>query len=271
MDDRHDMAARFLSLHRKGRPLLLGNAWDAGAARLLAALGYEALATTSSGYAATLGQLDYSVSREQALAHAAALAAAAELPLSADLENCFAEELEGVAETVRGALEAGLAGCSIEDWSPAGEGRLYDVETARERVRVAAEAAHGGARRLVLTARAENHLRGVDDLADTIARLQAYEEAGADVLYAPGLREADQVRRVVEAVRAPVNVLARPGLPSVAELAELGVARVSVGGSFAFAAYGAAAAAARELREQGTYGYSELVAQGARAAREAFA
>ena len=271
MDDQHDIAGRFLSLHRKGRPLLLANAWDVGAAKLLAALGYEALATTSSGYAATLGRLDYSVSREEALAHAAALVAATELPVSADLENCFAENAEGVAETVRGALDAGLAGCSIEDWSPSGEGRLYALEAARERVRAAAQAAHGGERRLVLTARAENHLRGVDDIADTIARLQAYEEAGADVLYAPGLREADEVRRVVESVRAPVNVLARPGLPPVEELAELGVARVSVGGSFAFAAYAAAAAAARELREQGTYGYSELVAQGARAAREAFA
>jgi 2-methylisocitrate lyase-like PEP mutase family enzyme len=271
MDDQHDIAERFLSLHRKGQPLLLANAWDVGAARLLAALGYEALATTSSGYAATLGRLDYSVSREEALAHAAALAAATELPVSADLENCFAEDSDGIAETVRGALDARLAGCSIEDWSPSGEGRLYALEAASERVRAAAQVAHGGKRRLVLTARAENHLRGVDDLADTIARLQAYEEAGADVLYAPGLREADEVRRVVESVRAPVNVLARPGLPSVHELAELGVARVSVGGSFAFAAYGAAAAAARELREQGTYGYSELVAQGARAAREAFA
>jgi 2-methylisocitrate lyase-like PEP mutase family enzyme len=270
MDDHDGPADRFLSLHRKGRPLLLANAWDVGAARLLAALGYEALATTSSGYAATLGRLDYSVSREEALAHARTLVRATALPLSADLENCFAEDLAGVAETIRGALEVGLAGCSIEDWNPAGEGHLYDLETAVARVRVAAQAAHGGTARLVLTARAENHLRGVDDLGDTIARLQAYEEAGADVLYAPGLREGDDVRRVVASVQAPVNVLARPGLPPVRELAELGVARISVGGSFAFAAYGAAVQAARELREEGTYGYSELVVQGARAAREAF-
>ena len=138
-------------------------------------------------------------------------------------------------------------------------------------MRAAADSAHAGEARLVLTARAENYLRGNPDLDDTIARLQAYEQAGADVLYAPGLRDAQDVQRIVESVRAPLNVLARPGLPPVQELAALGVARVSVGGSFAFAAYGAAAAAARELREQGTYGYSELVAQGARAAREAFA
>jgi 2-methylisocitrate lyase-like PEP mutase family enzyme len=271
MDDQLDIAARFLALHRKGQPLLLANAWDAGSARLLAALGYEALATTSSGFAATLGRLDYSVSRDEALAHAGALVAATELPVSADLENCFAEDLEGVAATLRGAIAVGLAGCSIEDWSPAGEGRLYDLDRASARVRAAADSAHAGEARLVLTARAENYLRGNPDLDDTIARLQAYEQAGADVLYAPGLRDAQDVQRIVESVRAPLNVLARPGLPPVQELAALGVARVSVGGSFAFAAYGAAAAAARELREQGTYAYSELVAQGARAAREAFA
>src|SRR2546421_12696489 len=128
MDDQLDIAARFLALHRKGQPLLLANAWDAGSARLLTALGYEALATTSSGFAATLGRLDYSVSRDEALAHAGALVAATELPVSADLEDCFAEDPEGIAETVGGALDAGLAGCSIEDWSPSGGGRLYELE-----------------------------------------------------------------------------------------------------------------------------------------------
>src|SRR4051812_6262335 len=150
------------------------NAWDAGSAKLFAALGFKSLATTSSGHAATLGRLDMNVTRDEALAHAAALVAATELPVSADFENCFADDPDGVAETIRRAAEAGLAGCSIEDF---GGGRIYDSGQAVERVAAAAEAAHSGPRRLVLTARAENHLHGRDDLDDTIARLRAYGEA----------------------------------------------------------------------------------------------
>jgi 2-methylisocitrate lyase-like PEP mutase family enzyme len=255
---------RFLALHRPGEPLLMPNAWDAGSARLLASLGFEALATTSSGHAATLGRLDGQVTRDEALAHAAALAAAVEVPVSADLENCFADDADGVAETVRRAAETGLAGCSIEDFDGAG---IYPIDVALERVKAAADAAHPG---LVLTARAENHIRANPDLDDTIARLRAYEEAGADVLFAPGLERAEDIRRVVEAVSRPVSVLARPRGPSVNELAELGAARISVGGSFAFAALGAVVDAARELREHGTYGYAERAAIGLKAAREAF-
>jgi 2-methylisocitrate lyase-like PEP mutase family enzyme len=238
------MSRRFLDLHRPGRPLLLPNPWDRGSARLLVWLGFEALATTSSGFAATLGRLDGSVTRSEALAHAAEIAAATDLPVSADLENGFADDPDGVAETLGLALEAGLAGCSVEDASGRPDDPIYPVGLAVERVRAAAEVAHRGPVRLVLTARAENHLHGRPDLADTIARLQAYQEAGADVLYAPGLRRLEDIGRLVAAVDRPVNVLALPGAPSVAELATAGVSRVSVGGAFAFAAVGAVVEAA---------------------------
>jgi 2-methylisocitrate lyase-like PEP mutase family enzyme len=270
MVDQAEQAKLFLELHRQAQPLILANAWDVGSAKLLASLGLQALATTSSGYAATLGRLDYSVSREEALAHCAALVAATDVPVSADFEDGFAANAAGVAESVALALETGLAGCSVEDWSGAEE-RLYDVGSATERVAAAAEAAHGGSTHLVLTARAENYLRGAPDLADTIARLQAYQEAGADVLYAPGLERLEDIRELVASVDLPVNVLVRPGVPPVAQLGELGVKRVSVGGAFAFAALGAVIDAARELTDEGTYGFTELSAAGARAARSAFA
>ncbi len=269
MVDRLDKAAHFLTLHQRVRPLLLANAWDVGSAKLLASLGFEALATTSGGYAATLGRLDYSVSREEALAHAAALVEASDLPVSADFENGFADDPDGVAETVRLALEVGLAGCSIEDWSGA-EGRLYGAQEAAERVAAAAEAAHAGPIQLVLTARAENYLRDKPDLSDTIARLRAYQEAGADVLYAPALDRPQDIRELVASVGLPVNVLARPSVPAVPELAALGVKRVSVGGAFAYAALAAAASAATELLDQGTYGFWEMTSAGVKAVRAAF-
>jgi len=246
------------------------NAWDVGSARLLASLGFEALASTSSGHAATLGLLDGWVTRDQALAHAAELVQASELPVSADLENGFADEPADVAETVRLAREAGLAGCSIEDFTGDRQAPIYDLDLAAERIAAAAQAAHDGPVRLVLTGRAENHIRGREDLSDTIARLQAYQQAGADVLYAPGLVSPEEIRRVVSSIDRPVNVLARPGAPSVSELAELGVSRVSVGGAFAFAALGALVEAATELRDKGTYGFLECTRVGARAAGEAF-
>lgn len=271
MSEQGELAAHFLELHRGESPLQLPNPWDAGSAKLLQSLGFQALATTSSGSAATLGLLDGALDRDQALAHAAAIVAACELPVSADLESGFARDADGVAETVRLALEAGLAGCSIEDHSGDADAPIYELAEASERVAAAAEAAHAGPVHLVLTARAENYLHGRKDLSDTIARLQAYERAGADVLYAPGLSELDEIRQVVEAVGLPVNVLARPGAPSVAELTSAGVARVSVGGAFAFAALGAVVEAASELREQGTYGFSERASVGVKAARAAFA
>jgi 2-methylisocitrate lyase-like PEP mutase family enzyme len=266
MLDHGESASRFLTLHQRERPLLLANAWDVGSASLLASLGFEALATTSSGYAASLGRPDYAVSKDEALAHGAALVAATSLPVSADFEDCYGADPAGVADTVRLALDVGLAGCSIEDWSASQE-RLYDLGDAAERVAAAAQAAHAGPVRLVLTARAENYLRANPDLGDTIARLQAYQEAGADVLYAPGMDRRQDIRDLVASVDLPVNVLARPGVPAVAELAALGVKRVSVGGAFAFAAFGAAALAARELLSEGTYGFTELSAAGAKAMR----
>jgi 2-methylisocitrate lyase-like PEP mutase family enzyme len=264
-----DKAERFLRLHRPGDPLLLPNPWDAGSAKLLASLGFQALATTSSGFAATLGRLDGSVSRDEALAHAAAIVAATELPVSADLENCFADDLEGVARTVTLAGQTGLAGCSIEDYT-GDDGRIYDIGLATERVAAAAEAAHAANTGLVLTARAENYLYDRNDLADTIARLQAYQGAGADVLYAPGLTSLAGIRQVVREVDRPVNVLAFPGVPPVSELAEAGVARVSVGGAFAYSALAALADVATELRDKGTYGYLASSAAGRKAVHRAF-
>jgi 2-methylisocitrate lyase-like PEP mutase family enzyme len=271
VSDQAQRARGFLELHRPGQPLLLPNPWDAGSAKLLASLGFEALATTSSGFAATLGRLDGWVTREEALAHAAAVVAATDLPVSADLENGFAETAAGVAETAAGAVASGLAGFSIEDFTGDDDDPIYPVDVAVERVAAAAAVAHAGSARIVLTARCENHIHGRPDLPDTIERLQAYERAGADVLYAPGLATPEEITAVIEAVSRPVNVLARPGVPPVAELGALGVSRVSVGGAFAFTALAGLHAAARELLERGTYGFTREAADGARAARRAFA
>jgi 2-methylisocitrate lyase-like PEP mutase family enzyme len=242
----------FRELHEREQLFLMPNPWDVGSARLLASLGFEALATTSAGFAWSIGKLDTTVTRDELVAHVRALAAATPLPLSVDSERCFPGDPGGVAETARLLAEAGAAGFSIEDYDPAGD-RIDDVEVAAERVHVAAEARGD----LVLTARAENYLYGVEDLDDTIARLQAYRDAGADVVYAPGLVDLDQIATVVEAVGVPVNVLARPNGPSVAELASVGVRRVSTGGALARAAYGTLLEAAQELREHGTSRYAE--------------
>jgi 2-methylisocitrate lyase-like PEP mutase family enzyme len=187
------------------------------------------------------------------------------------MENCFADDSDGVAETVRLAIETGLAGCSIEDYSGRDSDTIYPFDEALERVRAAVDAAHSGPVHFVITARAENLLHGVDDLDDTIARLKAYAEAGADAVFAPGIAEADVIRRVVESLApTPVNVLALAATPPVSQLAELGVARVSVGGAFAFAAYGGLLDAARELRDDGTYGYLTQTATGIKAVRSTF-
>jgi 2-methylisocitrate lyase-like PEP mutase family enzyme len=204
----------------------------------------------------TLGRADGSVSRDEALEHARTIASATELPVSADLEGGFADDPGGVASTVELAVQAGLAGCSIEDFTGSAADPIYEIKLAAERVAAAAEAAHRGDVRLVLTARSENYLHGRPDLADTIARLQAFGEAGADVLYAPGLTDLADIRRVVASVDRPVNVLAMAACPPVTELAAAGVSRISVGGAFFCVAYGALADAATELRERGTYSYS---------------
>ena len=263
-------AERFLQLHRGETPLLLPNPWDAGTAKLFASLGFSALATTSSGHAATLGRVDGRVTRAEALDHATAIVAATDLPVSADLENCFSDDPAGVADTVRLAVSAGLVGCSVEDYSGDDDHPIYESDHAADRVAAAAEAAHSGPVRLVLTARSENYLHQRTDLGDTISRLQAFQEAGADVLYAPGVTEAGDLRTIVESVDLPVNVLALPGVPPVAELAEIGVARISVGGGFNLVGLGAVAKAALELLDEGTYGYWEQAKAGAKARNTAF-
>lgn len=270
MDTSQDLplADHFLALHQGPGPLLIPNPWDVGSAKLLASLGFTALATTSSGAALAAGLTDGELGTRATFANAAAIVAATPLPVSADMENGFGDEPGAVADTVRRCLDIGLAGCSIEDFTGR-EDAIYDRAQATARIEAAASAAHDGSVQLVLTARAENHIHGHDDLADTIARLQAYAGAGADVLYAPGLTAADDIQRVVESVDRPVNVLAVPGSPPVAELAELGVRRISVGGAFAFAAFGALSDAATELRERGTYDFLTAAAVGKAAAKRA--
>lgn len=270
--DRIEQAERFRALHEGPSPLLLPNAWDAGSARLLVSLGFQAVATTSGGFAASLGRLDGTALDDEALTNAAAIVkAAGDAPVSADLENGFGDEPSVVRGTLLSALATGLAGCSIEDYTGRPDDPIYDAKLAAERVAVAASVAHRGPVEMVLTARAENHLHGRGDLADTIARLQAYQEAGADVLYAPGLTDLADIRSVVTSVDRPVNVLALPAGPPVAELAEAGVRRISVGGAFAFAAYGALVESARELLNEGTYGFWARARVGRAAAQEAFA
>jgi 2-methylisocitrate lyase-like PEP mutase family enzyme len=247
---------RFRALHQSDELFVMANAWDIGSARLLGHAGFPAIATTSSGAAAALGRLDGGIDRDTAIAHGAELAGAVEIPVSADLENCFADAPEGVADTIRAAAATGLAGASVEDWSGS---TIYEREHAVERVRAAVDAAGGT---LVITARAENLIRGVDDLDDTISRLQGFAAAGADVLFAPGLSSADQIRAVLSSVETPVSVLIVPGVPPIGELSELGVRRVSVGGAFAFTAYGALVRASREILDEGSYGFGELAKLG---------
>ncbi|MBA3433812.1 MAG: isocitrate lyase/phosphoenolpyruvate mutase family protein [Actinobacteria bacterium] len=253
-----DRRARFRELHARAELFVMPNPWDVGSARLLASCGFEALATTSAGLAWSLGKLDQEVSRDELVAHVASLTQATSLPLNVDSERCYPDDPGGVAETVALLAGAGAAGLSIEDYDPAAD-RIDDVEVAAARVALVAEAAHSLTEPMVLTGRAENHIRGVDDLDDTIARLIAYRDAGADAVYAPGLSELDQIDAVVRAVGVPVNVLALANGPTVSELASVGVRRVSTGGSLAGAAYGALVAGARELHADGTSGYTKGV------------
>lgn len=254
----------FRELHRPGEPLVMPNPWDVGSARVLVSLGFAALATTSGGFAATLGKLDGHLDRAAAIAHAAELAAAVSVPVSADLENGFADDPAGVAATVEAAATTPMAGCSIEDRGADG---VYPADLAVERVAAAVEAAAG---RLVLTARAEAFLAPDPDLTDVVDRLQRFAATGADVVYAPGLVRPADIATVVAEVDAPVNVLLRPGGPSVAQLADLGVARISIGAAFAFACIGALEKAARGLLDGRTPWWDDA-AEGARLARRAFA
>jgi 2-methylisocitrate lyase-like PEP mutase family enzyme len=256
---------RFRALHARPGAFILANAWDAGSARLLAEAGFEALATTSGGFAFTLGKRDNHAGREAVLRNAAELVAASDLPVSADLEDAFAPTPEGVAETFRLAGAVGLAGGSIEDSTRDPNAPVLPIARAAERVRAAAEAAHALPSGFVLTGRAENFIAGRPDLADTIARLQAYQEAGADVLFAPGLTREEDIRTVVRSVDRPLNVIAVPNLLfSQAQLGEMGVKRISVGSALTRVAYGAMLEAAREMREKGTFGFSRTAPPTAR-------
>jgi len=240
-------ADAFAALH-SGTPFVIPNPWDAGSARVLEALGFKALATTSSGFAFTLGRLDGGATLDEVVEHVASIDQATELPVSVDLENGYGPEPASAARAIERVAEAGAVGGSIEDYDPAGH--LNELGHAVERVAAAVEAARGLTFPFMLTARAENHIRGNPDLADTIARLQAYEQAGADVLYAPGLRRVDEIRAVCEAVSRPVNVLGVPDL-SVAEIFGAGAQRVSVGGSLTWVAVKAMADAGVAIRDHG--------------------
>ena len=257
-----DKAQAFIRLHRQAHPLVMPNPWDVGTARILTGLGFEALATTSAGMAFSLGRRDGAVSRAEAMAHAQSIVEATHLPVSADLENGFGDAPKFVAETIRMAAATGLAGGSIEDSTGDAARPIYDKSLAVERIQAAVEAARWLPIPFVLTARAENYLHGRADLDDTIDRLRAYDAAGADVLYAPGLRDLDDIRRVCQALSKPVNVLT--GLAgsklTVADLGTAGVRRISVGALLTRVALGAFLKAAKELREQGTFSFADSAA-----------
>ena len=253
-----EKAHAFRGLHQRDGAFIIPNPWDIGTARVLAHLGFEALATTSAGYAFSLGRRDYGLHRDQVLAHAAALATATELPVSADLENGFGDSPEMAAETIKLAAATGIVGGSIEDSTGRPDDPIYEIKHAAERVHAAVAAARALPFPFTLTARAENYLHGRPDLKDTIRRLQAFQEAGANVLYAPGLSTKEDIAAVVRSVDRPVNVVM--GLKGVqltlAELSALGVKRVSVGSALSRAALGAFLRAAREMRQHGTFTFA---------------
>jgi 2-methylisocitrate lyase-like PEP mutase family enzyme len=248
--------AAFRALHH-GEPFVIPNPWDAGSAKVLEALGFPALATTSSGFAFTLGRLDGAVTLDELSGHVEALSAATQIPISVDLENGYGPSPDDAANAIRCAAQAGAVGGSIEDWDPSGH--LYPLDVAAERVAAAAEAARSVGVPFTFTARAENHIRGNPDLTDTIARLRAYQEAGADVLYAPGLATPEEIRAVCDAVDRPVNVLAFSGLTRE-EIVSAGAQRISVGGGLAWTSVKAMAQAAKAIRDDGDF--SELAGAG---------
>ncbi|MFY9550753.1 MAG: isocitrate lyase/phosphoenolpyruvate mutase family protein [Thermoanaerobaculia bacterium] len=259
MSTQAEKGRAFRALHERPAAFIIPNPWDVGSARLLAHLGFEALATTSAGHAFSLGQRDNTIPRDRVMAHLDAIVSATDLPVSADLGNGFGDRPETVAETIRLAAAAGVVGGSIEDSTGRSEDPLYERERAVERVRAAAEAARALPVSFMVTGRAENYLVGQPDLGDTIRRLQSYQEAGADVLYAPGLTGKDDIAAVVSSVDRPVNVLMglRGIRLSLAILSGLGVKRVSVGSALSRAAFGALLRAGREMREHGTFGFAD--------------
>lgn len=252
-----ETVARFRTLHERPKAFIIPNPWDIGSARLLADMGFEALASTSAGYAWSVGKPDGGVGRDEMLEHCAKLARATPLPVNADLENCYAHDPAGVAQTIRLAGETGIAGASIEDATGEADKPIYDFDLAVERVRAGVEANRALPVPMLICARAENFLNGRKDLADTIKRLQAFEAAGADVLYAPGLASIDDIRTLITAVHRPVNVLMSSFNPDLtfAELEAAGARRISVGGGLARAAYGEMLRAAKAMKEQGSFAY----------------
>lgn len=255
MSDQATKVAAFRALHAAPGAFVIPNPWDVGSARILASIGFKALASTSAGLAFSLGRPEGRLMPPEVLAHCGDLAAATDLPVSADLEKGFGDSPDAVAETVRQAAATGLAGCSIEDHTGRAQDPIFDFGLAVERIAAAVEAARGLPHDFVLTARAENFLWRRPDLDDTIRRLQAFESAGADVLYAPGLRSLDDIRTLCGALTRPVNVVM--GLPgaafTVAQLAEAGVKRISVGSAFARLAFGAVMRSAREIAQDGDF------------------
>jgi 2-methylisocitrate lyase-like PEP mutase family enzyme len=248
----------FRSLHQRDQAFIIPNPWDVGTARILAHLGFEALATTSMGYAFSVGQLDNSVDRDRMMKHVAEVAGATDLPVSADLQNGWGDDPETCAETIRLAAQAGAVGGSIEDATGRDDDPIYGLQLSADRVRAAAEMVHALPFTFTLTGRAENYLHGRPDLKDTIARLQAYQEAGADVLYAPGLATKEDIAAVVSSVDRPVNVvMGLQGVQlSVAELSTIGVKRISVGSALNRTALGAFLRAAREMHDRGTFTFA---------------
>jgi 2-methylisocitrate lyase-like PEP mutase family enzyme len=258
MTTQSEKAKAFRDLHQRKGAFVIPNPWDAGTARLLAHLGFEALATTSAGFAFSRGRPDGGVTREDTIEHVAAIVAATDLPVSADLEGGFGDDPQDCAETIKQGAAAGLVGGSIEDSTGRKDDPIYPHDRAVERVRAAVAAARALHIPFTLTARSENFLWGRPDLADTIKRLQAFQGAGADVLYAPGLKTREEIATLIRAVDRPVNVLAGiPGALSVAELSEIGVKRISVGGALARAAFGAFMTAAKEMRTAGTFTFTD--------------
>jgi 2-methylisocitrate lyase-like PEP mutase family enzyme len=257
-----EKAELFRAMHARPQAFIIPNPWDVGTARMLAQLGFEALATTSAGFAFSAGLLDNQVGREKMLAHVAEIAAATDLPVSADLENGFGDDPKTVAETIRLAAATGIVGGSIEDSIDRPGEKVYDIGHATDRVRAAVEARRALPFPFTLTARAENFLVGLPDLADTIRRLQAYQEAGADVLYAPCITTREEITAVVKAVDRPVNFLmgTQPQRFTLDQLSEMGVRRVSVGSALSAAALGAFLRAAREMRSTGTFTYTQEAA-----------
>lgn len=249
----------FRALHHRDRAFIIPNPWDVGSARILASMGFEALATTSMGHAFSLGLRDYALGRQRTLDYAKTIASATHLPVSADLENCFGDKPEDVAETIKLAAATGIVGGSVEDYTGRSDNPIYDIDFAAKRVQAAARMAHSLPFTFTLTARAENYLHGRQDLDDTVKRLQTYQDAGADVLYAPGLTTRNEILTVVKSVKRPINVIMgrKGGAPlSLTELSSIGVKRVSVGSTLARTALASLVLAGREMREKGTFTFA---------------